>query len=335
MPSLDKATMQRPSAKKPMTGAEKVGLLLLSLGQERAVELLKKFNSEELNIIMRSTDGMPVISAPDLELLVEEFEERFGQGKPFAGNGDDVKSLVAAVINENKAAADAADGNQSKEAVWERLIGLKDDVLLPYIERQHPQVAAFILHRLGSEKSTDLLRSFPADVRNQLLARIFGLRDVSFMVIDALEETLHQELFEADKGRASQHMAMASILNSLDRSQSDDALHHLAQFQPKDAAMIRKLLFKFEDLVTLSSKALTVLMDGVPVERTVIALQGMDAEFQNVVLGTLSPRARRMAEAELQSGTAASPRNLAESRRAIVDAVLRLAAEGAIELPTA
>ncbi len=326
--------MQRATTQRAMTGAEKVGLLLLALDQTRAVELLKKFSSEELNTIMRSTDAMVTISAPDLALIVEEFEDRIGKGKPFSGRGDDVKLLVGSVINDIKSAADSAGAEHSKEAVWERLPTVNDDVLIPFIERQHPQVAAFILHRMGSERSTAILRSFPAEMRNHFLMRIFGLKDVSFMVVDAIEESLHQELFEADKGRAAQHIVLASILNSLDRSQSEEALVHLAQSQPKDAAMIRKLLFKFEDLTTLNPKALTVLMDGVPVERTVIALQGMDTTFQSIILATLSPRAKRMAEAELQSSAAASPRDLAESRRAIVDSVLRLAAEGAIELPS-
>ena len=56
-----------------LTGPEKVGVLLLALGKQRASDLLKKFNPEELNIIVRSTEIMPTISASDLEGIVEEF----------------------------------------------------------------------------------------------------------------------------------------------------------------------------------------------------------------------------------------------------------------------
>jgi flagellar motor switch protein FliG len=75
-------------------------------------------------------------------------------------------------------------------------------------------------------------------------------------------------------------------------------------------------------------------MDGIPVERTVIALQGTDAELQGKVLAALSPRARRMAEAELQSPANVAARDIAEARRSIVDSVLRLSAEGTIEIPS-
>ena len=72
------------------------------------------------------------------------------------------------------------------------------------------------------------------------------------------------------------------------------------------------------------AKRMTVLMDGIPVERTVIALQGADAELQDKVLSALSPRARRMAEAELQSPANVAARDITEARRSIVDSVLRL-----------
>jgi flagellar motor switch protein FliG len=314
---IDDQPSHKGQSHRSLSGPEKVGLLLLALGRERAGELLKKFDSDELNMIMRSTEVMPTISARQLGSLVEEFENRLSQGTPFMGRPDDVKMLVSGVITENRSAADAILDDDSNEDLWARLPSLADDVLKSFLDRQHPQVAAYILSRMGAERSTSLLRLFPSDVRHELLGRIVGMRDVSFFILDALEESLQKELFDTDKGMSARHMVMAGILNA------------------KDAEAIRKMLFKFEDLTKLSPKALTALMDVIPVERTVIALQGMDAEFQTAVLATLSPRARRMAEAELQTGTNASPRDLAESRRTIVDSVLKLVADGTIELPAA
>jgi len=156
----------------------------------------------------------------------------------------------------------------------------------------------------------------------------------AFGVIEALEGSLHEELFDVDRSSAGKHLTMAGILNNLDKADSSEALAYLANLKPKDAEAIRKMLFKFEDLMRLSAKALTVIMDGVPVERTVIALQGADSELQTKVLSALSPRARRMAEAEMQSPANVAARDIIDTRRSIVDSVLKLVAEGAIELPS-
>jgi flagellar motor switch protein FliG len=315
-----------------LTGPEKVGVLLLALGKERASELLKKFNPEELNMIVRSTEVMPTISAAELEGIVEEFEGQLGLGTPFVGRPEDVKRLVTDVISENKSSADANDQFIARQDIWSRLAGLPDDVLHAYFRNQSPQVSAFYLDRLGSERASGVLKIFAAAERNDLLNRILGLGQVAPQVVEALESSLHDELFDVDRRSADKHITMAGILNNLDKEDSTEALLYLASIKPKDAEAIRKMLFKFEDLMRLSAKALTVLMDGVPVERTVIALQGTDIALQTKVLSALSPRARRMAEAEMQSPANVPARDIADARRSMVDSVLRLAAEGAIEI---
>ncbi len=315
-----------------LTGPEKVGVLLLALGKQRASELLKKFNPEELNIIVRSTEVMPTITAAELERIVEEFEGQLGLGTPFVGRPEDVKRLVTDVITENKSSADANDQFVARQDIWGRLATLPDDVLQAYFKKQSPQVVAYYLDRLGSERASGILKGFPPAERNDLLNRILGLGQVAPQTIEALESSLHEELFDVDRRSSDKHITMAGILNNLDKSDSTEALEYLASLKPKDAEAIRKMLFKFEDLMRLSAKSLTVLMDGVPVERTVIALQGAEPALQTKVLSALSPRARRMAEAEMQSPANVPPRDIVDARRAIVDSVLKLSAEGTIDL---
>jgi len=325
-------TAGETGSSRTLTGPEKVGVLLLALGKPRASELLKKFNPEELNIIVRSTEVMPTITAAQLEGIVEEFEGQLGLGTPFVGRPEDVKRLVTDVITENKSSADANDQFVARQDIWGRLATLPDDVLHAYFTKQSPQIVAYYLDRLGSERTSGILKCFPPAERNDLLNRILGLGQVGPQIIESLESSLHEELFDIDRRSSEKHITMAGILNNLDKADSTEALEYLANLKPKDAEAIRKMLFKFEDLMRLSAKALTVLMDGVPVERTVIALQGADSALQTKVLSALSPRARRMAEAEMQSPANVPARDIADARRAIVDSVLKLSAEGTIEI---
>jgi len=319
--------------RRTLTGPEKVGLLLLALGSDRANALLRKFDAEELNAIMRSTDAMPTISTPELTDIVEEFKDRIQQGLPFVGNGEEVRRLVSAAIVESRSTSSLAGAADERPNVWARLTSLSDDLLLGYFSSLHPQIVTYLLNRLNSEKSSTILRLLPPQIRNDVVSRMVGLKDVQPAIVESLEQSIEQELFALDNP-SSKYVTLAGIINNFEKAESTETLDYLSSIRPKDAEAIRKLLFKFEDLIRLPPKALTALMDGVPVERTVIALQGMEPEFQQKVLIALSPRARRMAEAELLSGARASPRDLAESRRTIVDAVLKLMAEGIVEFPT-
>jgi flagellar motor switch protein FliG len=315
-----------------LTGPEKVGVLLLALGKQRASGLLKKFNPEELNILVRSAEVMPTISATELEQIVEEFENQFGLGTPFLGRPEDVRRLVTDVISENRSAGDPNEPFVARQDIWGQLAALPDDILCGHFQSQSPQVAAYYLDRLGSERASTVLKSLPVAKRNELLIRILGMGQISPQVIEALESGLHEELFDVDRRSSDKYVALAGILNNMDKEDSSQALEFLASIKPKDAEAIRKMLFKFEDLMRLSPRAMTVLMDGIPVERTVLALQGAGAEIQTKVLSALAPRARRMAEAELQSPANVPQRDIADARRTIVDSVLRLAAEGTIDI---
>lgn len=318
--------------RRTLTGPEKVGLLLLALGKDKADNLLRKFDSEELNIIMRSTEVMPTLNTAELESIVEELNGKVGEGLPFVGRPEELKRLVSSAITKNRSATDVTGLTDERQDVWTRLPELPDDVLYPFMARQHPQIATYLLNRLGAERATSILKLFPVTQRNELLGRTLGLRTVQPATVDALEQSIYREFFAIEKGSADKHVALASILSNFERTDTTESLSYLAGIRPKDAEAIRKMIFKFEDLVKLSDKALTVLMDGVPVERVVIALQGLDPLFQQKVVSALSPRARRMAEAELQAGSVAQPKDIAEARRAMVESVLRLSADGSIDL---
>lgn len=315
-----------------LTGPEKVGVLLLALGKQRASGLLKKFNPEELNILVRSAEVMPTITAAELEGIVEEFENELGQGTPFLGRAEDVRRLVTDVISENRSSGDPNEQFNISQDIWGQLAALPDDVLQAHFLSQSPQVAAYYLDRLGSDRASVILKAFPPATRNDLLNRILGMRQISPQVIEALENGLRDELFEVDRRSSDKYVALAGILNNMDKDESAEALEYLASLKPKDAEAIRKMLFKFEDLLNLPARALTALMDGIPVERTVLALQGADSELQTRVLSALAPRARRMAEAELQSPANVPQRDIIDARRSIVDSVLRLASEGLIDI---
>ncbi len=139
-----------------------------------------------------------------------------------------------------------------------------------HLDNQSPQVAAYYLDRLGGERASALLKSLPVARRNDLLNRMLGMGQVSPLVVEALESGLHDELFEVDHRSSDKYVSLAGILNNMDKDEAAQALEYLTSVKPKDAEAIRKMLFKFEDLQRLQPRALTVLMDGIPVERTVL-----------------------------------------------------------------
>lgn len=317
-----------------LTGVEKVTVLLLALGRPKAAQLLKRMDAEEIRLIARTANQLPVVSPDDLARLVEEFAALFSGGINFVGTASEVRSLLADVMTDEEITDLLADGNGKEEPVWSKVARLKDDIIRAYLLREHPQTVALILTRLNPAHAARLVGSLPADLRNALLIRMLGIKTVAADALEVLETTLREDLITLQAPTAGTHTGIADILNRLDKAQFDAALKHLSETRPADVEAMRSLLFTFDDLASLPPKALTLVFNQIPADRLVMALRGAEYAFQDAVLAGLPARARRMVEVELQAESDASAREIAEARRAIVDVVLKLLSQRQIELPS-
>ncbi len=321
-----------------LNGVEKVAVLLLALGKNRAAKILKHFDPEHLRLLTRSAADLRTISVGDLEALVEEFAQRFSSGVNFVGTADEIRSLLAGVMTEEELANAGSDREaavaeaQADPAgpIWPRISGLKLDVLRAYLIKEHPQTVALILSKLDSDAAAKALSSFPPDYRSGLLFRMLDIKKVAPDALRVVETTLKEELLTTTA--SASHSSIADILNRLDKSQSEAVLKSLEDVRPDVAKALKKMLFSFEELATLPAAVRSTVFDQVPIERLVLALKGTEPAFQSTVLSVLGARSRRMVEAELQGGSTASARDVAEARRVIVDAVLKMIAKGDLDL---
>jgi flagellar motor switch protein FliG len=327
-----KPAQQGPS----LTGAEKVAVLLLALGKPRAAKLLKRFDPEDLKVLTQLAGDLRPIVASDLEVLVEEFAQKFSSGINFVGTEKEVRSLLSDVMTEDQLAGVMMEeqevAGEAPERIWDKISKIKDDALRASLQREHPQTAAMILSRIGSETAARIIGSFPAQERNALLIRMLGIKKVADDAARAVELAVAEDLLS--KSASGSHAGIADILNRLDKTQSEDLLKDLAAVRPEDAKTLKGMLFTFVELVNLPAKSRTLVLDQVPIERLVAALKGTDSAFQGEILSSLAARSRRMVEAELQGGGSASERDVVEARRAIVDTVLKMMAKGEIALPS-
>jgi len=316
-----------------LTGAEKVAVLLLALGKEKAGQVLKRFDGDELKLITRSAAALRPITAGDLDALVEEFAKRFATGIKFVGSAKELENLLAAVMTEDEIAeVKSGDGNK-QEPIWDLVSKVKHDVLRAYLTKEHPQTAALILSKIDAGTAAKIIGACAAGQRNDLLCRMLATRDVAAETVSTIEAVLREELIGSPADpTAEAHANIANILNKLEKTQSDDVLKILQASRPDDAEALKNMLFAFDDLVMLPPSVRTVVFDQVPIERVVLALKGVDAQFQATILSSLASRSRRMVEAELQSGGPGAPREVAEARRLIVDIVLKMASRGEIDL---
>jgi flagellar motor switch protein FliG len=316
-------------------GAEKAAALLLAMGKPLAARLLKRFDQMELRQVTRAAAHLGAVSTEALESLVEEFTENFTAGADLLGNAREAEQLLTGALPPDEAADILSDVlGSSNSGLWEKLSNTPEAALVAYVEKEHPQTAAFILSKLNAACAAKVVAQFPRDLRNELLIRMIGPAEVSGEALRIVEAALQEDLLKsATRATGGDSRArIADIVNRLEPKAVEDVLQTITETQPKDAAILKKMLFTFDDLVNLSNRARALLFDNLQTETIVLALRGTEAAFRDTVLSSMASRARRLVESELSNGASVSHRDIAKARRTIADTVLKMVQRGEIEL---
>ena len=318
-----------------LSGSQKVAALLLSMGKPLAARLLKHFDHVELREITRAAAQLGAVSRTSLETIIDSFTDDFSSGIDLQGNVGEVELLLTETLPAEQAADILSDVfGSSNSSLWEKLSSLADSKLPDYIEKEHPQAIAFILSKVSPNCAATVLAKLPRDLRNDALRRMIAPEPVSDEALRIVETALQGDLIRAagSAGSVDSRLRVADIVNKFEPADVEDVMQSMRESRPKDAAILKKMLFTFDDLLRLSVRARSTLFDNVATETIVLALRGTETEFRDGVLSSMASRARRLVESELNNGAAVPQRDIAKARRTIADTVLKMAQRHEIEI---
>lgn len=324
-----------PPAPRVLKGPDKVAALLLAMGKPLAARMLKHFDGDELREITRSVTELGAVPMPLIESTIEEFAGQFLNGGGIVSSAADAEQLLAGVLSPEEISDIMSDvtGN-SNQSIWERLSSVPEAIFGSYLIKEHPQTATLILSKVTPVCAAKVMQQLPRELRNELMRRMVSIAMVMEPAARVLESALQEDLLvNVSRNNKSSHNArMADIINKMERDQMEDVLSTLAETRPKVAETLRGLLFTFDDIIKLPPKARMTLFDQIPTERIVLSLKGTDSAFRDVILSTLSARARRIVETELSNGGPAPQREVQKARRSIADIALEMSQRGEIDL---
>ena len=328
------STVRIPTQTRDLSGSDKAAALLLAMGKTVAGRLLKHFDPAELRMITRSASELGAVQPPVLDSLVDEFCSHFSSGRDLLGNAGEAEQLLNGALPPEQVADILSDVlGSSNSGMWEKLGNIPEGVFATYLLKEHPQTAAFILSKLNPRFVAKIAAQLPRELRNDLMSRMLTLEPVPESVLRSIEAALQEDLINsAARLGSNTHSRMADIINQLEPNDMEDVLQSLSLAKPKEAKILRRLLFSFEDMPKLSVKARAVVFDKIPTERVVMALRGTDANFRDTVLSSLTSRSRRLVESELDAGGDVPQKEIAKARRAIADLVLEMAQRNEIEI---
>lgn len=318
-----------------LSGTQKVAVLMISLGVEKASTILKELKDDEVEQITIEIAKMDDISPEVVDEVVKEFYGLMNEKRFLLEGGMD---YARHVLTETK-------GRYEVRGMMKRLesktgndtFGLFQSAetaqIVQFLQNEHPQIAAVILAHLNLNRAAEILSALDPEFQGEVSMRMAKLGSVSPDVIEEIEEVIRDQVSatytQAENIRKGSS-AVANILNETDLATERRILENIEKLDPGLAEEIKNQMFLFEDLLDLDDRDVQAIIGVVERSDLVLGLKGVADELIQKVLDNMSSRAKEMLLEDMEASGPVHKKQVEEAQQRIVSEIKRLEEEGQI-----
>jgi flagellar motor switch protein FliG len=178
-----------------------------------------------------------------------------------------------------------------------------EDVVM-LVEDEEPKLAAAVLSQIDSKSAADVMAGIEEEKQFEIARAMTGLvetEDLAEEIKDFLERKLKIVRLHKDYIPVLGYRVLADILSSSRYAVARVLLDKMESKNPAMAAEVRKRMFLFEDVVTLTDKDLEALIHNLPREMVSCALADSPEEIRNKFLQNMTERARQMIQEDMET----------------------------------
>jgi len=318
-----------------MTGVRKAAILLVSLEQDRAAQILKRMPPEAVEEISREIASLGEIPpAARREVLNEFYGLALANAYMSEGGLEYAKALLRKSLDEKEADRVIKQVTQQVQTTpFSFLQKAESENLLTFIQDEHPQTIALILAHLPPQKSSEILVGLPSAKQVEVVKRIANMEQTNPEVIREVERGLEHRLSDIVSQtfeKAGGVEAVAEILNLADRSTEKGIMEGLEAEDPDLVEQIRRLMFVFEDILLVNDKGIQAVLKEVDNEELALALKTASEELKQKIFKNMSERAAQLIQEDMQYMGPVRVSDVEAAQQKIVDVVRRLEDAGEI-----
>jgi flagellar motor switch protein FliG len=320
------------------TGPEKAAILLMTLGEETAAQVLANMDEREIQNIGNYMSALGDVDLSVMEMVTKEFYNlvQSGGGGLGVGGMDFLKNALMQAMDP----ARATDILNNITTPGEELGGgletvrmLEPKVISSFLVSEHPQTAAIILAHLDPAVASHALSELPEKNRMEIVHRLATLERVAPNVIRDLDEALQAEFRTsgAVSGNKLGGVAVAaSVMGKLDRTTETSILTAMDEVDQELADEIRNLRFVFEDILKIDDNGIQIMMKEIQQEDLLVSLKTASDDLKEKLYNNMSDRAALMLKEDLDSLGPTKMSDVEKGQQKIIAVCKKLEDEGKI-----
>jgi len=320
-----------------LDGVEKAAILLLSLSEEDAAQILKHLEPKQVQKVGLAMAQMTDLNQAKISAVHRLFIEQIQNFSTIGFQSEEfIKRALTAALGEEKAAnlidqivlGGGAKGLDSLK--W-----MDSKQVANIIRNEHPQIQTIVLSYLEPEQSAEILSQLCEKVRLDLTMRIANLEEVQPAALQELNEIMEKQ-FAGQAGTQTAKMgglkAAADILNYLDTNLEGQLMDSIREHDEEMAQQIQDLMFVFENLIDVDDRGIQALLREIQQDVLMKALKGTDENLKEKILKNMSKRAAELLQDDLEAMGPVRVSDVEAAQKEILSIARRLSDAGEIML---
>jgi len=317
-------------------GITKSAMLLLTLGEDEAAEVLKHLGPREVQKLGAAMAQLKSVPRDKVEAVVDEFYEETQRGAPVTADEEYIRGMLTKALGDDRAANLISRILQGGDTAGiESLKWMDAATVAELIKNEHPQIIATILVHLEFDHAGEILKHFTDRLRNDVLLRIATLDGVQPTALQELNDALTRILSGSaniKKAAMGGVRTAAEILNFVGTAHETAIIDNVREYDPDLAQKIIDEMFVFENLIDVDDRGIQLLLREVQSESLILALKGANEAMREKVFKNMSQRAAEMLREDLESKGPVRLSEVEREQKEILKIARRLADEGQIQL---
>ena len=320
-----------------LTGVQRAAIVLLSLGEAQAAEVLKHMGAKEVQKLGVAMTSLGEVDRESVARVFDEFIDVLARPGGIGSGADDyVRAVLTQALGE-----DRASGLIDRILLGRNTTGLDTlkwmdpRAIAELVRNEHPQIIAIVMAHLDGDQAAEVLKCLPERARVDVLLRLATLDGIPPHALNELNDVMARQFAGSQNIKSSSVGGVkvaANILNFMDMGQDEVLLGAIGEVDSELGGRIRDLMFVFDNLAELDDRAMQAVLREISSEQLALALRGADNKVREKITGNMSQRA---AEILVEDMEARGPVRLAEveaAQKDILAVVRRMADNGDIQI---
>lgn len=325
------------SDKDGMNGTQRAALLLMTLGEQEAAEVLKFMGAKEVQELGTAMASLRNVSREEaggvLDVFITDVEEQTAFGVDTEGY---VRKLLGNAFGEGKAEAflDRIMIGEDAKGL-DALKWMSSREVANIVEDEHPQIIAIVVAYLDSAQAAEVIELLPEELRHEIIMRVAKLSDVQQSALAEIENLIASKSEKSSRGttrKVGGDKVAAEIINAFKPDRGEELLAQIKEKNEELSTRIEEMMFVFETLLKVDDRGIQALLREISNDLLVVALKGCDPEISDKIMNNMSKRAATLLREDMEVKGPIKLSEVEAAQKEILDVARRLAEAGDIDL---